>query len=64
MLEHILSHDQCDVDPKNRLEHATPLHLALRISDPDIRREVVESLIDAGADASYVISPLLGPESS
>ncbi|KAH9932116.1 ankyrin [Epithele typhae] len=29
---------------------ATPLHLALRIEDEDLRVAVVESLLDAGAD--------------
>lgn len=57
ILEHILSHDDCDVDPLNRLEGATPLHAALtstRIDDEEdegeLRRDVVSSLLDAGAD--------------
>ncbi|EKM61857.1 uncharacterized protein PHACADRAFT_204990 [Phanerochaete carnosa HHB-10118-sp] len=50
VLEHILSHDECDVDPINRIERATPLHLAMKIQDPELRRSVVESLLDAGAD--------------
>lgn len=50
VLEHILSHDDCDVDPINRLERATPLHLAVKIDDTELRRQVVESLLDAGAD--------------
>ncbi|KAH9950980.1 ankyrin repeat-containing domain protein [Amylocystis lapponica] len=50
VLEHILSHEDCDVDPVNRLEKATPLHLAMRIDDEETRVSVVESLIDAGAD--------------
>ena len=54
MLEHILSHDECDVDPINRLEKATPLHLALRIEDDETRKSVVESLLEAGADTTYV----------
>lgn len=54
MLEHILSHDECDVDPVNRLEHATPLHLALQLEDPELRKHVVESLLDAGADTRYL----------
>jgi len=49
-LEHILSHEECDVDPANRLEQATPLHLAVKIEDPDIKAYFVESLLDAGAD--------------
>ncbi|KAF8336455.1 ankyrin repeat-containing domain protein [Cantharellus anzutake] len=50
VLEHILSHEDCDVDPINRLEKATPLHLAVKISDPELRFHVVESLLEAGAD--------------
>ncbi|KAH9926458.1 uncharacterized protein B0H18DRAFT_342801 [Fomitopsis serialis] len=52
VLEHILSHDECDVDPVNRLEKATPLHLAMRIDDEDTRGSVVESLLEAGADTT------------
>lgn len=55
VLEHILSHDECDVDPINRLEKATPLHLALRIQDEETRQSVVESLLEAGADTTYVL---------
>lgn len=50
ILEHLLEYDGCDVDPQNRIEKATPLHLALRIDDPEVRSEVVESLLEAGAD--------------
>lgn len=50
VLEHILSHEDCDVDPINRLERATPLHLAMRLDDAEARLYVVESLLDAGAD--------------
>lgn len=52
VLEHILSHEDCDVDPINRIQKATPLHLALVINDPGSRQAVVESLLDAGADTS------------
>ncbi|KAH9830437.1 ankyrin [Rhodofomes roseus] len=52
VLEHILSHDECDVDPVNRLEKATPLHLAMRMEDEELRTSVVESLLDAGADTT------------
>lgn len=50
VLEHILEHEECDVDPINRLERATPLHLAVRLDDPELRKEVVDSLLEAGAD--------------
>ncbi|PAV22571.1 ankyrin [Pyrrhoderma noxium] len=53
VLEHILEQDECDVDPINRLEKATPLHLALRdLKDPEVRSYVVKSLVEAGADCT------------
>ncbi|RPD64662.1 ankyrin [Lentinus tigrinus ALCF2SS1-7] len=52
ILEHLLEYDGCDVDPVNRIEKATPLHLALSIDDPELRAAVVESLLDAGADTN------------
>lgn len=54
-LEHILSHEECDVDPQNRLNRATPLHLAVQLEDLDMRKHIVESLLDAGADTRFVI---------
>ncbi|KAG6830097.1 hypothetical protein H0H92_002270 [Tricholoma furcatifolium] len=50
VLEHILSCDGCDVDPLNTLEKATPLHLAVRIEHTALRKHIVESLLEAGAD--------------
>ncbi|KAF9786904.1 ankyrin repeat-containing domain protein [Thelephora terrestris] len=50
VLEHLLCHEECDVDPINRLEKATPLHLAVKIEDPEVRAHFVESLLDAGAN--------------
>jgi len=50
VLEHILSHDECDVDPINRINRATPLHLACQLEDDGIRSYMVESLLEAGAD--------------
>ncbi|TFK21555.1 ankyrin [Coprinopsis marcescibilis] len=52
VLEHILSHEECDVDPVNRIDQATPLHLAVQIKDSDLRKHIVESLLDAGADTT------------
>ena len=52
VLEHILCYDGCDVDLTNRLEGATPLHLALQIQDKEDRIQVVESLLEAGASTS------------
>ncbi|KAK0465975.1 uncharacterized protein EV420DRAFT_1617459 [Desarmillaria tabescens] len=50
VLEHILSHEDCDVDPINRIEKATPLHLAVKLEHPGLRKHVVNSLLEAGAD--------------
>ncbi|KAG5643300.1 hypothetical protein DXG03_001227 [Asterophora parasitica] len=50
VLEHILSHEECDVDPQNRLDKSTPLHLAVKIEHVALRRHVVDSLLEAGAD--------------
>ncbi|TRM70611.1 ankyrin repeat-containing domain protein [Schizophyllum amplum] len=50
VLEHILSHDDCDVDPINRIEKATPLHLAVKVEHPELRKYLVDSLLEAGAD--------------
>ncbi|TBU42252.1 ankyrin [Dichomitus squalens] len=50
ILEHLLEYEGCDVDIQNRIEKATPLHLAVRIEDAELRAEVVSSLLEAGAD--------------
>ncbi|KAJ3848195.1 ankyrin repeat-containing domain protein [Lentinula lateritia] len=50
VLEHILSHEACDVDPINRINRATPLHLACQLEDDGVRSHMVESLLEAGAD--------------
>ncbi|KAF8079239.1 ankyrin repeat-containing domain protein [Lyophyllum atratum] len=50
VLEYILSHEDCDVDPQNKLDRSTPLHLAVRIEHMVLRKHIVESLLDAGAD--------------
>ncbi|KAG8997208.1 hypothetical protein FRB94_007815 [Tulasnella sp. JGI-2019a] len=50
VLEQILEHDDCDVDPQNRLERATPLHMAAQLEDKEVRFKIVKSLLDAGAD--------------
>jgi len=52
VLEHILSHEDCDVDPINRIDKATPLHLAVQLKDIETRHEIMSSLLDAGADTS------------
>lgn len=50
VLEHILSHEACDVDPINHINRATPLHLACQLEDDGARSYMVESLLEAGAD--------------
>jgi len=50
VLNELLEYDNCDVDPINRLEGATPLHLAVKIEEPELRAFIVDSLLDAGAD--------------
>ena len=55
VLEHILSHEDCDVDPVNRIDKATPLHIAVQIEEPDLRLYICESLLEAGADTSCVL---------
>ena len=54
VLEYILSQEGCDVDPINRIDGATPLHLAVLLDHPGLRKHVVESLLDAGADTLCV----------
>lgn len=52
VLEHILSHEDCDVDPINRIDKATPLHLAAQIQHTELRLYIFDSLLEAGADTS------------
>ena len=33
VLDHILEHDECDVDLQNKLQRDTPLHLAVKIEE-------------------------------
>jgi hypothetical protein len=42
--------DETDVDLQNRLENATPLHLAVRLDNPAAKQGVIGMLLDAGAD--------------
>ncbi|PVG00967.1 ankyrin [Serendipita vermifera] len=50
VLDLLLETEGCDVDIQNRVLKATPLHLAVKLSDLDLRHYVVRSLLDAGAD--------------
>ena len=54
VLELILTHEECDVDPINKLDEATPLHLAVVTEDPEDRVRLVGSLLEAGADDGFV----------
>lgn len=60
VLNHLLSHEDCDVDLVNRLEGATPLHVAIKLEDdPQTRIHIIETLLEAGADTSFVVSAWL-----
>lgn len=46
----LLDLDETDVDLQNRLERATPLHLAVKLDNPAAKQGVIGMLLDAGAD--------------
>ncbi|GAA6050794.1 hypothetical protein JCM3770_001649 [Rhodotorula araucariae] len=46
----LLDLEPVDVDLQNRLDRATPLHLAVKLENEAARHGVVEMLLDAGAD--------------
>ncbi|SCZ99505.1 BZ3500_MvSof-1268-A1-R1_Chr3-1g06044 [Microbotryum saponariae] len=50
VLEILLETEGTDVDLQNRLDKATPLHLAAQLEHPAARQGVMEMLLDAGAD--------------
>jgi hypothetical protein len=52
----LLEDEGCDVDYTNRLEGATPLHLAVKIKEPELRAFIVDSLLDAGANTLFVFT--------
>jgi len=52
VLDPILREEGCDVDPINRIEKATPLHLAVRLDLVEQRHYFVSNLLEAGADTS------------
>ncbi|KAN0117952.1 Ankyrin repeat-containing domain protein [Russula decolorans] len=52
VLDRLLEHEGCDVDYINRLEGATPLHLAVKIEEPELRAYITDCLLDAGANMS------------
>lgn len=56
VLNELLESDGCDVDYTNNIEGATPLHLAVKIKEPELRALIVDSLLDAGADPRLAFS--------
>ncbi|KAG8975178.1 hypothetical protein FRC05_006346 [Tulasnella sp. 425] len=56
VIEKILEQDGCDVDPVNRLDGATPLHMACQLEDEDTRTTIIWHLLEAGADMRLVIA--------
>lgn len=55
-LDHLLDQEGLEVDPINRMEKETPLHKAVRyaIGEKEHGLDIVEILIDAGADPRFV----------
>lgn len=55
-LDHLLDQEGLEVDPINRMEKETPLHKAVQYANKEKAHglEVVEMLIDAGADPRSV----------
>ncbi|GAA5847272.1 hypothetical protein JCM5353_002665 [Sporobolomyces roseus] len=51
-LQLLLETDGTDVDLQNRLDRATPLHLAVKLENEGARQGVIEMLLDAGANPS------------
>lgn len=56
VLDHLLDQEGLEVDPINRMEQETPLHKAVQYANKEKEHgvEVVEMLIDAGADPRFV----------
>jgi ankyrin repeat protein len=57
-LDLLLDQEGVEVDPVNRMERDTPLHSAARLSTEDgaedEAKEVIEMLLEAGADPRYL----------
>ncbi|GAA5884766.1 hypothetical protein JCM6882_005384 [Rhodosporidiobolus microsporus] len=51
-LELLLDLEDTDLDIQNRLDRATPLHLAVKLEHEGARQGVIEMLLGAGADPS------------
>ncbi|KIO17345.1 hypothetical protein M407DRAFT_246768 [Tulasnella calospora MUT 4182] len=50
VIEKILECEGCDVDLQNRVDGATPLHLACQLEDDDARATMIWHLLEAGAN--------------
>ena len=61
-LDLLLDQEGVEVDPRNRMEGDTPLHSAARLSiedgAADEAKEVIEMLLEAGADPRYCLTLL------
>jgi hypothetical protein len=53
-LDHLLETEDCDVDLQTRLDASTPLHLAVQVSDPELRLYLVRVLLEG---TSLISSP-------
>ena len=62
VLNGLLEYEGCDVDFVNNIEGATPLHLAVKIKEPELRALIVDSLLDAGADTTLALSSIHRPD--
>lgn len=55
-MNELLEYEGCDVDYTNHIEGATPLHLAVKVKEPELRALIVDSLLDAGANKLFVFA--------
>jgi len=61
VLNELLEYEEgCDVDLTN-IEHETPLHLAVKYGEAELRALMVDSLLDAGAETrlGFIVTPSL-----
>lgn len=65
-LDHLLDQEGLEVDPINRMEKETPLHKAVFYANKEKEHglEVVEMLIDAGADPRSLPTSYILPSAS
>ena len=62
-LDVLLDQEGVEVDPRNRMDGDTPLHCAAKLSQEEgyeeEAKEIIEMLLEAGADPRYVSSRLV-----